>query len=305
VASGPRIRLISSAHLSPTKPKKAAHLEGNLNNGGASDDGVVSSSSVARSEHDVALTSKVLGDNDLKATVDLLGVDERGAGDGNEGSVDLALDLVALGGKGDGGAALDLLVGAGGSEHGERLDGQGGVVLGAGGDEGGREGVDLVVVERGVEGLGEGRLLDGAADEGAVARLNGQDRGGGGQVGLRHDVGGGAEVGGNTNALEDRGGGKEALHARHAEVVGALLDGDGAGGGQGRGQEGDVGRLVAADGLDAVVDGRVVAGGGEVGLGEVGETLLVEVVLEVLEGQGVVEDDSWWDVLDDLEAVSE
>jgi hypothetical protein len=66
-----------------------------------------------------------------------------------------------------------------------------------------------------------------------------------------------------------------------------------------------VGRLVAADGLDAVVDGRVVAGSGEVGLGEVGETLLVEVVLEVLEGQGVVEDDSWWDVLDDLEAESE
>jgi hypothetical protein len=66
-----------------------------------------------------------------------------------------------------------------------------------------------------------------------------------------------------------------------------------------------VGSLVAADGLDALVGGRVVAGGDEVGLGEVGETLLVEVVLEVLEGQGVVEDGSWRDVLDGLEAVSE
>jgi hypothetical protein len=303
VASGPRIRPISSAHL-PTVPK-ATNLEGNLDETGASNDGVVGSSGVARGEHDVCLASKVLGDNDLEATINRLGVDERGAGDGNEGSVDLALDLVALGGEGDGGAALDHLVGAGGSEHGERLDGQREVVLGARGDEGGGESVDLVVVERGVEGLGEGRLLDGAADEGAVACLDGQDRAGGRQVGLRHDVGGGAEVGGNTNALEDRGGGQEARDAGHAEVVGALLDGDGAGGGQGRGQERDVGSLIAADGLDALVGGRVVAGGDEVCLGEVGETLLVEVVLEVLEGQGVVEDGSWRNVLDDLETVRE
>jgi hypothetical protein len=280
---------------------KAARLEGNLNEARASDDGVVGSSGVARGKDNVCLTSKVLGDNDLEATVDLLGVDKGGASDGDEGSVDLALDLVAGGAELDGGAALDLLVGAGGSEHGERLDGQRGVILGARGDEGRSQGVDLVVVERGVEGLGERRLLDGAADEGAVACLDRQDRAGGRQVCLRHDVGGGAEVRGDTNALEDRGGGQEALHACHAEVVGALLDGDGAGGGQGGGEERDVGRLIAADGLDAVVDGRVVAGGGEVGLGEVGETLLVEVVLEVLEGQGVVEDNGWWDVLEDLE----
>jgi hypothetical protein len=48
--------------------------------------------------------------------------------------------------------------------------------------------------------------------------------------------------------------------------------------------------LVGTDGRDAGADIRAKAGSLEVSLGEVGETLHVEVVLKVLEGQGIVED---------------
>lgn len=51
--------------------------------------------------------------------------------------------------------------------------------------------------------------------------------------------------------------------------------------------------LVAGDLLQVAVEGRVKTGGCELFLGEVGQTLAVELVLEVLQGQGVVEDVGW------------
>lgn len=51
--------------------------------------------------------------------------------------------------------------------------------------------------------------------------------------------------------------------------------------------------LVAGDLLQVAVEGRVKAGRRELFLGEVGQTLAVELVLEVLQGQGVVEDVGW------------
>ena len=60
--------------------------------------------------------------------------------------------------------------------------------------------------------------------------------------------------------------------------------------GQGRSQEADVGGLVAGDGHQVLVEGVGEPGGDKVGLGVVGQTLAVELVLEVLQGQSIVED---------------
>ena len=51
-------------------------------------------------------------------------------------------------------------------------------------------------------------------------------------------------------------------------------------------------RLIARDSLDVVVKGGVVTSIGKVLLGEVGETLHVELVLEMLEGESIVENDT-------------
>lgn len=90
--------------------------------------------------------------------------------------------------------------------------------------------------------------------------------------------------------LENGSGGQEALDIGRTEGVGAGLDRAGASGGQALGQEVDVGGLVRADSLDVVVESRVVTGGSKVGLGVVGKTLLVEGVLQVLEGKSILKD---------------
>lgn len=60
--------------------------------------------------------------------------------------------------------------------------------------------------------------------------------------------------------------------------------------GESASQELDVNLLVLGDGLQVVVEGGVEAGGGELLLGVVGQTLAVELVLKVLQGEGIVED---------------
>lgn len=56
------------------------------------------------------------------------------------------------------------------------------------------------------------------------------------------------------------------------------------------GQEVDVSGLVAGNGLDVVVNLGVEASVLEVFLGVLGETLTIEGVLEVLQGQSILED---------------
>jgi len=210
--------------------------------------------------------------------------------------------------QGDGVTALDGALGAE-LEDGEGLDGQLDVGRGARHDELGRERVDLVDGERGVEGRREWRLAERRAHVRGVTRFDRQHGAGVGQVRLRHDVGGGAEVGADADTLEDGGEHHEGLRVRDAEVVGAFVDGLGAGGwkdgqfehikilergeestGESASQELDVGLLVLGDGLQVVVEGGVEAGGGELLLGVVGQTLAVELVLEVLQGERIVED---------------
>ena len=50
-----------------------------------------------------------------------------------------------------------------------------------------------------------------------------------------------------------------------------------------------MGHLIGGDLLEVGVEGGVEPGGSEVSLGVVGKTFTVELVLEVLQGQGVVE----------------
>lgn len=55
-----------------------------------------------------------------------------------------------------------------------------------------------------------------------------------------------------------------------------------------------MGRLVGRDLLQVVVEGRVVAGCREVGLGELLEDFTVELVLQMLERQRVIKDLQWY-----------
>lgn len=206
-------------------------LAGDLNDGGASSDGVVVDGVLAAGEDGVGLAGEALGDLDHEATLDGLGLDEGGAGDGNEGGVDGG---IAVGALEDvvGGGEHDLVTGHDralslGDEGRESLDGESGVALGARLDEARGQGEDLVEGERGVEGLGEGLLVEAGADVGRVAGLDREDGASSGEVGLAHDVGSSAEVSGNTDTLEDGGGHDKAVDIVVAEVVGASLDGVG------------------------------------------------------------------------------
>lgn len=125
-----------------------------------------------------------------------------------------------------------------------------------------------------------------------MTSLNGEDRPSSGQVGSISDELSSAEVGADTDTLKDVGDGEESLDVLEAESVGVRDNSLNTSLGQSAGEERDVGLLVEGDLLEVGVEDVVVSSGGEVSLGELGETLLVEGVLEVLKGQGVVEDDT-------------
>jgi hypothetical protein len=160
-------------------------------------------------------------------------------------------------------------------------------------DEGRCQGVDLVEVEGDVEGLGEGRGVEGATEEGIVAGLDGEDAAGSGNVGRVGDEGGGAEVGAHTDTLNDGGGGQEGVRGEVAKVVCASLDRCDTSSLEGGGQECDVGVLIHGDLLEVLVEvGSIVTRVGEVLGGVLLEDRTVEVGLEVLKSQCVVEDDT-------------
>lgn len=87
----------------------------------------------------------------------------------------------------------------------EGLEWKGGIAGGEASDELCGEGVDVVEVEGGVEWLGEGRLLEGGADVGGVAGLDGQDGAGDCKVTLVDNCSSSTKVGRNTDSLEDGG----------------------------------------------------------------------------------------------------
>lgn len=52
-------------------------------------------------------------------------------------------------------------------------------------------------------------------------------------------------------------------------------------------------RLVGGDLLDIGIECRIETSGGEISLGELAQALAIERVLEMLQGQGIVQNVSW------------
>lgn len=138
-----------------------------------------------------------------------------------------------------------------------------------------------------------------------MAGFHGQDGASCGQIGCTHNVCRGAQVGADAHAFEDGGSRDEALDVGDTKVVRAGGHWGCAGLGEGAGQKGNVGGLVRGDFLQVGVKGRVKTGRCEGGFVELLETLLIEGVFEMLEGEGIVEDvgvgDRWGGLTDFLQ----
>lgn len=199
---------------------------------------------------------------------------------------------IDAGSDGQGDLVARLASARGGSDGWESLDGERAVLGCDGLDERSGQGDDLVEVQWDVVWGRERRQLWLLlrTDVGRVTSLGGEDRPSSGQVGGISNVLSGTEVGRNTNTLKDAGEGEESLDVVEAEVVGVCNNRLDTGSGKGTSQELDVACLVSGDGLEVGVEHIVVSGGSEVRLGELGKSLIVEGMLEVLQSEGVVED---------------
>ena len=195
-----------------------------------------------------------------------------------------AVDAEGEGDAGGGGNAL------GGFQRGEGLDGERGVGRGAGFDESGGERVDGIEAERGAVGAGRGDFAEVEALNGGVEGFGDEDGTGDAEVGFASDEAGATEVGGGTDAFEHGGEGDEGFGVGVGEAVGAGCDGFRSSGREGGGEEHNVLFLVVGDVLEVVVVGGAEAGVGEGLLGHLGDGAFVEDVLEMLEGEGILED---------------
>jgi hypothetical protein len=169
---------------------------------------------------------------------------------------------------------------------GEGRDGKVGS-LGAGLDELGSKGEDSTGLESGVESSGDRLSSCGDTDESLVTGLDGNDRSSGGKDVGGVDQGRGAEVGGDTDGLENTGSLDHGIGAGKSsiKVVLAGLNRLGAGSSNGRDEGRDVSGLGLADAHERLDLARSKTQAHEVGHGELGETLLVELGLEVLSSQ--------------------
>lgn len=122
-----------------------------------------------------------------------------------------------------------------------------------------------------------------------MTRLDSQDGSSGGQDRGAGQNGSGGQVCGNTNVLEDTGGGDHGRGVGEAKVVRAGLDGLGTSLGDGTLEELHVGLLGLTDVLQVGDLLLVEAKGGKLVVGELGETLLVERGLKPLQGQGAID----------------
>jgi len=240
-----------------------------------------------------------VGEDDVGEALDLLGKGELAVGEGNKGGTETVVNG-GRDGAGHGGGRLgvgqrDLGAGSGladGETRGEE-EGGGGLdgerwASGARGDELGGKGIDHVEAKGGVVGsspvsLGE----DGAGPEALVAGLGGEDSTGDGGVEGLSDILVGADVGRDTDVLEEGREGDEGLDVGEGE--GVLARGDGLVTKGGR-EDLDVGRLVLGDLGGAAADPVGEAGVLEVLRRELGEGLRIVGGLEVLKGEGVLED---------------
>lgn len=121
-----------------------------------------------------------------------------------------------------------------------------------------------------------------------VAGFDSQDTSGVREVHLIDDVGSGSEVGGDTDTFEDVCDCDKGLDVGVGEAVGAFRHWGGTGSGDTIGEELDVGHLIRGDSVNSGPESGDI--GFKVGFVKLGDTLVVEVILQVLERQSVVED---------------
>lgn len=95
---------------------------------------------------------------------------------------------------------------------------------------------------------------------------------------------------GNSDTLEDGGSGDAHVDRGQAEIIRALFDRSDPGGLQGGCQEADMGALILGNGLQVGVKGGREASSFEVALGEFVQDFAVELVLQMLQGESIVED---------------
>lgn len=155
------------------------------------------------------------------------------------------------------------------------------------GDERSSEREDLLGRQRSVEEIGSSSDTRDGADEALVTGLNGEDGGGSSEDSGHRDDGGGAEVGRDSNLLQNSGGLNHSLGGgeRAVEVILARNNGLDAHLGQSALDDPNVGLLGSTN-----VDEVVHLGLGEAKVEELllrngSETLLVESSLEVLESK--------------------
>lgn len=248
----------------------------------AGNGGVVRDGLVVLGNQEVSSASRdLLGDGSF-AVLDL----GKGSGAGSDGSEVLALNALAR--------DLDLLSGLevgrwAQLESGESNDGELGVAVRAALDERCSQGVGLVEVGGHIVSCASG-VAEGSRrlDPGCVASLGGEDGASSGEVGRVGDVGRSAEVGRYSNALEELRGSDEALDVCDTKVVLALLDCLVS---ESLLEELNVALLVSADLDETLADPWAVACLLEVVCAELCQTVTVERTLEVLQSQGIVEDD--------------
>ena len=137
--------------------------------------------------------------------------------------------------------------------------------------------------------------------------LNGQNRASRSQVGSAHDVGCSSQIRTDTDTLKNGGSRNKGRRSKSAEVVCACSNWGRTSSCESGGQERDVGGLVRRNFLQVRVEGCIEASCGKLIRGEVGKTLTVEGVFQVLKSKSIVEDisvsDGWIRLTDHLQAV--
>lgn len=209
------------------------------------------------------------------------------------------LNISSIGGSG----SVDGSIGIDGQSW-EGLEWEGRVGAGARSDKGSSDRVDLVKVERGVFGSGPCRVLEnGRVDPTLVSSLGGEDGSGHSDVGGLSDGRGSTEVSRDTDVLDESSGSQERLGVDYTgELVGAGL---GSGSSKSSREESNVLSLVLSDVLNSLSDLYVshtrqhfsmettdpfgVTGLGKVVGGELVQSPVVKVVLEVFKGQRILE----------------
>jgi hypothetical protein len=286
-------------------------LLGNLNNSRPCSNGLIIDLDFASHQHNIALSVNARRHDDFEASLNRSDISVDGHCGSDECCVDgsnavLWKEDIAGCQKGDGVSWFDEARCAEG-EGGERLEGELGLVcIGgrAGDDEWDGECVDfiegewvvwgvllVIIWETGVcwrtEWMREWWILERSTDVRAMAGLYSENWAGISEVILVCDAGSSSKVRADSYSFKDRCESDEWSWVRGGEAVGAFCN---SGITKSSAEEGDVGSLVVGDLFQVVVEGISETSCHEGGLRIVGETLSVELVLEVLESESVVED---------------